>query len=134
MMQLLAELDGFRSRGDIKVIAATNRIDILDPALLRSGRFDRILEIPMPNAEARLKILQIHTRGMKINSDVDLRAIVEESEGYSGADLKAIAVEAGMMAIRREGSSVTREDFEKAVDKVLGEESHQTDVDVRMFS
>ncbi len=134
MMQLLAELDGFRSRGDIKVIAATNRIDILDPALLRSGRFDRILEIPMPNAEARLKIIQIHTRGMKIDSDVDLQAIVEESEGYSGADLKAIAVEAGMMAIRREESSVTREDFEKAVDKVLGEESHQMDEAIRMFS
>ncbi len=134
MMQLLAELDGFRSRGDIKVIAATNRIDILDPALLRSGRFDRILEIPMPNAEARLKIIQIHTRGMKIDSDVDLPAVVEESEGYSGADLKAIAVEAGMMAIRREGSSVTREDFKKAMDKVLGEESHQMDEAIRMFS
>ncbi len=134
MMQLLAELDGFRSRGDIKVIAATNRIDILDPALLRSGRFDRILEIPLPNAEARLKILQIHTRGMKIDSDVDLQAIVEESDGYSGADLKAIAVEAGMMAIRREGSSVTRKDFAKAVDKVLGEESHQADEAIRMFS
>ncbi len=134
MMQLLAELDGFRSRGDIKVIAATNRIDILDPALLRSGRFDRILEIPMPNAEARLKIIKIHTSGMKIDSDVDLPAVVEESEGYSGADLKAIAVEAGMMAIRREGSSVTRKDFEKAVDKVLGEESHQVDEAIRMFS
>ena len=134
MMQLLAELDGFRSRGDIKVIAATNRIDILDPALLRSGRFDRILEIPLTNAEARLKILQIHTRGMKIDSDVDLQAIVEESDGYSGADLKAIAVEAGMMAIRREGSSVTRKDFAKAVDKVLGEESHQADEAIRMFS
>jgi len=135
MMQLLAELDGFRARGDVKVIAATNRIDILDPALLRPGRFDRIIEIPMPNFDARLAILAIHTRKMKMSPEVDLRLMARETEGASGADLKSIAVEAGMMAIRRRGSSVTAEDFEKAVDKVLGEEMlPRVDESMRMFS
>lgn len=135
MMQLLAELDGFRSRGDVKVIAATNRIDILDPALLRPGRFDRIIEIPMPNFDSRLAILAIHTKNMKMDPEVDLRAMAKETEGASGADLKSIAVEAGMMAIRRRGSSVTAEDFNKAVDKVLGEEMlPRVDESMRMFS
>jgi proteasome regulatory subunit len=135
MMQLLAELDGFRARGDIKVIAATNRIDILDPALLRPGRFDRIIEIPMPNFDARLSILRIHTKNMKMNPEVDLQVMAKETEGASGADLKSIAVEAGMMAIRRRGSSVTAEDFKKAVDKVLGEEMlPHMDESMRMFS
>jgi proteasome regulatory subunit len=135
MMQLLAELDGFRARGDVKVIAATNRIDILDPALLRPGRFDRIIEIPMPNYDARLAILQIHVGKMKMSPAVDLKAIAHETEGASGADLKSIAVEAGMMAIRRLGSSVTAEDFKKAVDKVLGEEMlPRVDESMRMFS
>lgn len=135
MMQLLAELDGFRVRGDVKVIAATNRIDILDPALLRPGRFDRIIEIPMPNFDARLSILQIHTKNMKMDPEVDLPAIAKETEGASGADLKSIAVEAGMMAIRRSGRSVSAEDFKKAVDKVLGEEMlPHLDESMRMFS
>ena len=135
MMQLLAELDGFRARGDVKVIAATNRIDILDPALLRPGRFDRIIEIPMPNFDARLSILAIHTKNMKMSPEVDLRAMAKETEGASGADLKSIAVEAGMMAIRRRGSSVTADDFKRAVDKVLGEEMlPRVDESMRMFS
>lgn len=134
MMQLLAELDGFRMRGDVKVIAATNRIDILDPALLRPGRFDRIIEIPMPNFEGRLKILTIHTQNMKISPEVDLQAFAKEAEGSSGADLKAISVEAGMMAIRRGGKFVTKSDFEKAMDKVLGEELQPLDESIGMFS
>jgi len=134
MMQLLAELDGFRMRGDIKVIAATNRIDILDPALLRPGRFDRVIEIPMPNAEARQKILEIHVRNMALSTDVDLQRIVKETEGASGADLKAISVEAGMMAIRRQGHSVRMKDFNKAVDKVLGEDISVVDESIRMFT
>src|SRR5512136_907083 len=93
MMQLLAEMDGFRSRGDIRIIAATNRIDILDPALLRPGRFDRIIEISMPDVEARYKILQIHARNMK-KLEVDLLEIAKKTEDASGADLKAIVVEA----------------------------------------
>jgi len=121
LMQLLAELDGFDPRGNVKVIAATNRPDILDPALLRPGRFDRLIEVPLPNFTGRLEILKVHTRRMSLK-DVDIKAIAEMTEGASGADLKAIATEAGMFAIRSRRSYITHEDFLKAVDKVLGGE------------
>ncbi len=134
MMQLLAEMDGFRTRGDIKIIAATNRIDILDPALLRPGRFDRIIEIPMPSAEGRLKILEIHSRKMRKDEDVDLAEIATETEEASGADLKAIMVEAGMNALRRRASSVSRSDFDAAIGKVLGDEIQGSEESMRMFS
>lgn len=134
MMQLLAEMDGFRTRGDIKIIAATNRIDILDPALLRPGRFDRIIEIPMPGFEGRLKILEIHTGKMKSSEDVDLLEIASATEGASGADLKAVVVEAGMNALRRNATCVTRDDFEKAIKKVLGDDEESTEEAMRMFS
>lgn len=134
MMQLLAEMDGFRTRGDIKIIAATNRIDILDPALLRPGRFDRIIEIPMPSIEGRLRILEIHSRKMKKDEDVSLEEIAKETEEASGADLKAIVVEAGMNALRREASSVSRDDFDAAIRKVLGDEIQGSEEALRMFS
>ncbi|TFH51888.1 MAG: AAA family ATPase [Methanothrix sp.] len=134
MMQLLAEMDGFRTRGDIKIIAATNRIDILDPALLRPGRFDRIIEIPMPSAEGRLKILEIHSQKMKKDEDVDLTEIVKVTEEASGADLNAIVVEAGMNALRRGASSVGKSDFEVAIRKVLGDEVEGSEEALRMFS
>jgi proteasome regulatory subunit len=134
MMQLLAEMDGFRTRGDIKIIAATNRIDILDPALLRPGRFDRIIEIPMPSAVGRLKILEIHSRKMKKDEDVDLMEIVKVTEEASGADLNAIVVEAGMNALRRGASSVGKGDFEIAIKKVLGDEIEGSEEALRMFS
>jgi proteasome regulatory subunit len=134
MMQLLAEMDGFRNRGDIKIVAATNRIDILDPALLRPGRFDRIIEIPMPNLDGRHKILQIHSKNMKKADDVDLLEIAKQAEDASGADLKAIVVEAGMNAIRRDASAVTGQDFERAIKKVLGDEEQSPEETMRMFS
>ncbi len=118
MVQLLAELDGFDKRGDVKVVAATNRIDLLDPALLRPGRFDRIIEVPRPDAEGRLEILKIHSRNMKLDN-VDFDELVELTEGLSGADLKAIVTEAGMNVIRRKGKQVTVEDFKKAYDKMI---------------
>ena len=121
LMQLLAEMDGFDPRGNVKVIAATNRPDILDTALLRPGRFDRLIEVPLPDFEGRLEILKVHTRRMKMRG-VDLRIIAEMTEGASGADLKAIATEAGMFAIRDRRTYVTQEDFLKAIDKVLGNE------------
>jgi len=133
MMQLLAEMDGFRSRGDVRIIAATNRIDILDPALLRPGRFDRIIEIPMPNAEARHKILQIHARNMR-RLEVDLFEIAKQTEGASGADLKAIVVEAGMNALRRNDNTVYLMDFDRAVKKVLGFDDKNNEESFRMFS
>jgi len=134
MMQLLAEMDGFRTRGDIKIIAATNRIDILDPALLRPGRFDRIIEIPMPSAVGRLKILEIHSQKMKKDEDVDLAEIVKVTEEASGADLNAIVVEAGMNALRRGASSVAKSDFDVAIRKVLGDEVEGSEEALRMFS
>ncbi|MDD2836570.1 MAG: proteasome-activating nucleotidase [Methanothrix sp.] len=134
MMQLLAEMDGFRTRGDIKIIAATNRIDILDPALLRPGRFDRIIEIPMPSAVGRLKILEIHSRKMKKDDDVDLMEIVKVTEEASGADLNAIVVEAGMNALRKGASTVGKSDFEAAIKKVLGDEIEGSEEALRMFS
>ncbi|MDM7940794.1 MAG: proteasome-activating nucleotidase [Methanothrix sp.] len=134
MMQLLAEMDGFRTRGDIKIIAATNRIDILDPALLRPGRFDRIIEIPMPSAEGRLKILQIHADKMRKDPDVDLMEIAKITGEASGADLKAIVVEAGMNALRRNASSVNRSDFYSAINKVLGDEVQGSEENLRMFT
>ncbi len=121
LMQLLAELDGFNPLGDVKIIGATNRPDILDDALLRPGRFDRIIEIPVPSYEGRLSILRIHTRKMSLTPDVDFEAVAQRTDGATGADLKAMCTEAGMFAIREDRDSVTTADFELAVDKVLGE-------------
>jgi proteasome regulatory subunit len=124
MVQLLAELDGFDARGEVKIVAATNRIDLLDPALLRPGRFDRIIEIPMPDSEGRKEILRIHTRNMKLEN-VDLDEFVEMTKGLSGADLKAIVTEAGMFVIRRKGRAVTTQDFKDAYNKVIIKETKE---------
>ncbi len=121
LMQLLAELDGFNPLGDVKIIGATNRPDILDDALLRPGRFDRIIEIPIPSYEGRLSIFKIHTRKMSIGADVDFDVLAQRTDSATGADLKAMCTEAGMFAIREDRDSVTMVDFELAVDKVLGE-------------
>lgn len=120
LMQLLAEMDGFDPLGNVKIIAATNRIDILDPAILRPGRFDRIIEIPLPDRKGRYEILRIHTRKMKLSEDVDLWKIADMTKGASGADLKAICTEAGYNAIRNKRKIVVMEDFVNAVKKVLG--------------
>ncbi|ABU81769.1 proteasome-activating nucleotidase [Ignicoccus hospitalis] len=119
LMQLLAELDGFDPLSGVAVIAATNRLDILDPAILRPGRFDRIIYIPPPDKKGRLEILQIHTRNMRMADDVDLEKIAEMTEGATGADLKAIVTEAGYNALRNKRKYVTMEDFLAAVDKVM---------------
>jgi len=133
MMQLLAELDGFDPRGDVKVIGATNRIDILDPAILRPGRFDRIIEVPMPTFEGRIQIFKIHTRKMKLADDVDFKELARITEGASGADIKAICTEAGMFAIRDERTKVTMLDFTKAIDKVLKKTTPIPDLKGVMF-
>ncbi len=124
MVQLLAELDGFDKRGDVKIVAATNRIDLLDPALLRPGRFDRIIEIPLPDAEGRREILKIHSRNMKFEN-VNLDELVEITEGLSGADLKAVVTEAGMFVIRRKGKAVTMSDFKDAYNKMIVKETKE---------
>ncbi len=124
MVQLLAELDGFDKRGDVKIVAATNRIDLLDPALLRPGRFDRIIEIPLPDAEGRREILKIHSRNMKLEN-VNFDELVELTEGLSGADLKAVVTEAGMFVIRRKGKAVTISDFKDAYNKMIVKETKE---------
>ena len=118
MLQLLAEMDGFDPLDDIKVIAATNRIDLLDPAILRPGRFDRIIEVPLPDREGRLEILKIHIRKVKTSGNIDLVRIAEMTEGFSGADLRAVVVEAGYYAIRRGRRAISMEDLVEAVIKV----------------
>ena len=122
LMQILAEMDGFDARGEVKLIAATNRLDMLDPALLRPGRFDRVIEIPLPSREARESILKIHTSSMNLDEGVNLKTIAEIADGSSGADLKALSTEAGMYAIREERTIVYQSDFENAATKILHKE------------
>jgi len=118
MLELLNQLDGFNSNASIKVIAATNRIDILDPALLRSGRIDRKIEFPAPNEEARVRILQIHSRKMNVSSDVNFEELARITNDFNGAQLKAVCVEAGMIALRREATEISHEDFTEGVAEV----------------
>ena len=117
LMQLLAELDGFDALEDVKIIAATNRPDILDDALLRPGRFDRIITIPLPDEKGRKAILSLHISTMS-SKRINLHRIVEKTEGYSGAELKATCVEAGMIAIRDGRSSVSNDDLLQAVTRI----------------
>ncbi|MHA1342181.1 MAG: proteasome-activating nucleotidase [Promethearchaeota archaeon] len=119
LMQLLSELDGFNERGDVKIIAATNRPDILDPALLRPGRFDRLIEFPLPKVEEREAIFKIHCKNINIADDIDFKVLAKRTEGSTGADIKAFVTEAGMFAIREERTVVTMQDFFKAINKVL---------------
>uniref|UniRef100_A0A182R091 AAA+ ATPase domain-containing protein n=2 Tax=Neomyzomyia TaxID=44536 RepID=A0A182R091_9DIPT len=118
MLELLNQLDGFSSTADIKVIAATNRVDILDPALLRSGRLDRKIEFPHPNEEARARIMQIHSRKMNVSPDVNFEELARSTDDFNGAQCKAVCVEAGMIALRRSAVSVIHEDFMDAIMEV----------------
>ncbi|WP_135853616.1 proteasome-activating nucleotidase Pan2 [Halorussus salinus] len=118
MMQLLSEMDGFEERGEIRIMAATNRFDMLDRAILRPGRFDRLIEVPDPDEEARRKILDIHTRDMGVADDVDFEKLANETEGKSGADIESLTTEAGMFAIRDERTEVRQSDFEDALEKM----------------
>jgi len=115
MLELLNQLDGFSSTSDIKVIAATNRVDILDPALLRSGRLDRKIEFPAPTEEARARIMQIHSRKMNTSQEVNFDELARSTDDFNGAQCKAVCVEAGMIALRREATIVTHEDFMDAI-------------------
>jgi len=119
LMQLLAEMDGFDPRGDIKIIAATNRPDILDPAILRPGRFDRLIEVPMPTHDARVEIFKIHTKKMNLSEEINFDHLAALTDGANGADIKAIAMEAGMFAIRADRESIETIDFENAIKKVM---------------
>jgi transitional endoplasmic reticulum ATPase len=118
--QLLTEMDGLQELQDIVIIAATNRPDIIDPALLRPGRFDRILMVPSPDTKTRKKIFEVHTRGMKLAKDVNINALVEHTEGYAGADIEAVCREAAILTLRKdmEAKNVKQEFFEEALKKV----------------
>ncbi|KIJ54553.1 hypothetical protein M422DRAFT_24501 [Sphaerobolus stellatus SS14] len=118
MLELLNQLDGFSSDERIKVIAATNRIDILDPALLRSGRLDRKIEFPLPNEAARARILEIHSRKMSVASDVNFEEIARSTDEFNGAQLKAVCVEAGMIALREGATKLHHEHFHSGIAEV----------------
>ncbi|KAI9228047.1 MAG: P-loop containing nucleoside triphosphate hydrolase protein [Piptocephalis tieghemiana] len=118
MLELLNQLDGFSSDDRIKVIAATNRIDILDPALLRSGRLDRKIEFPLPNEDARARIIQIHSRKMTVGSDVNFDELARSCDEFNAAQCKAICVEAGMLALRRGATELRHEDFMDGIQEV----------------
>ena len=119
LMQLLSELDGFEQRGDVKIIGATNRVDILDPALLRPGRFDRMIDFPIPDEVSRKAIFKIHTKKLNMVEKIDFNRLVQLTEGATGADIKAIATEAGMFAIRNDAEIISSKNFIDAVDKVM---------------
>lgn len=123
MLELLNQLDGFEATKNIKVIMATNRIDILDSALLRPGRIDRKIEFPPPSEQARADILKIHSRKMNLTRGINLKKIAEKMSGSSGAEVKGVCTEAGMYALRERRVHVTQEDFEMAVAKVMKKDS-----------
>lgn len=127
LMQLLAELDGFDALQDVKIIAATNRPDILDDALLRPGRFDRVIEIPIPDDDARKSILKVHLKSMNTKK-INIQRIVERTKGYSGAELKATCVESGMIAIRDGRNTVTQSDVLNAVGRLDKKRSQGTSI------
>lgn len=125
MLELLNQLDGFETTQNIKVIMATNRIDILDSALLRPGRIDRKIEFPNPNEDARLDILRIHSRKMNLMRGIDLKKIASGMKDASGAESKAVCTEAGMYALRERRVHVNQEDFEMAVAKVMKKDNEK---------
>ena len=118
LMQLLAELDGFQPLDNVKIIGATNRIDILDPALLRPGRFDRVIEIPLPDFNGRKEIFKIYISKMKVSNEVDVTILAKLTEGFSGADIKNVCTEAGYFAIRENKRIIEMSHFIEAINKV----------------
>lgn len=127
MLELLSQLDGFASNDMIKVIAATNRPDVLDPALLRSGRLDRKIELPHPSEDARAKILRIHSRKMNVSSEVVFEEVARSCEDFNGAQMKAVCVESGMLALRGERTEISHEDFIEAVSVVAAKKKGSLD-------
>ncbi len=125
-MQLLAELDGFKPLGNVKIIGATNRKDVLDPAVIRPGRLDRLIHIPIPDLDGRQQIFKIHTKNMTLDEDINVDHILRLMENFSGAEINAVCTEAGYFAIRNKRFSVNKKDFISAVDKIKhGEEEEK---------
>lgn len=131
LMELLNQMDGFDVLGQVKMIMATNRPDTLDPALLRPGRLDRKIEIPLPNEQARLEVMKIHAAPITKHGEIDFEAIVKLSDGFNGADLRNVCTEAGLFAIRAERDYVLDEDFMKAVRKLADNKKLETKLDYK---
>ena len=132
-MQLLAEIDGFKNLGNVKIIGCTNRRDILDNAIIRPGRLDRLIEVPLPDEEGRKEIFKIHTKNMKLEKGVNINKIIKKLKDFSGAEIKAVCTEAGYMAIRKRQVIITETYLLDSIEKVkLKEESEGTDY-MKMF-
>jgi len=129
LMELLNQMDGFDSLGRTKLIMATNRPDTLDPALLRPGRLDRKIEIPLPNEQARMEILKIHAKDVNKSGEIDYEAVVKLSDGFNGADLRNVCTEAGMFAIREDRDYIMQDDLMKACRKINDAKKHETKLD-----
>lgn len=123
MLELLNQLDGFDTHADVKVIMATNRIDSLDPALIRPGRIDRKIEFPLPDVKTKRMIFNIHTSKMNLSGDVNIDELIPAKNDLSGADIKAICTEAGLLALRERRMRVSMDDFVKAKEKILYQKS-----------
>ncbi|MBL7054286.1 proteasome-activating nucleotidase [Candidatus Woesearchaeota archaeon] len=132
-MQLLAEIDGFKPLGNVKVIGATNRKDILDSAVMRPGRLDRVIHIPVPDKDSRLSIFKIHSKAMCLDKGIDEKTIIRMMEGFSGAEIKAVCTEAGYFAIRNDRTKILAKDFFKAIEKVKQEEKLEGKDYLHMF-
>ncbi|XP_030370158.1 26S proteasome regulatory subunit 10B [Scaptodrosophila lebanonensis] len=131
LMELLNQMDGFDALGQVKIIMATNRPDTLDPALLRPGRLDRKLEIPLPNEMARMDILKIHAAPLSKHGDIDYEAVVKLSDQFNGADLRNICTEAGLFALRADREHIIQEDLMKAVRKIADNKKLETSLDYK---
>ena len=132
-MQLLAEIDGFQSLGNVKIIGATNRKDILDPAITRPGRLDRLIEVPTPDLDGLREIFRIHTAAMPMRKGIGVDRLLGLMKGYSGAEVRAVCTEAGYFAIREDRATVTEQDFVSAIAKVKREEAIEGDEYLNMF-
>jgi len=132
-MQLLAEIDGFKPLDNVKIIGCTNRKDILDPAVTRPGRLDRLIEVPVPNKEGLKEIFKIHTQNMNLDKKINLNKILKIMENFSGAEVKATCMEAGYFAIRTNRTKITQEDLVKAVKKVKQTEEREGKDYIGMF-
>ena len=132
-MQLLAELDGFDALGNVKIIGATNRKDILDPAIIRPGRLDRLIKVDVPGKEAKLEIFKIHSKNMTLEKGINMKNLVEKMENFSGAEIHAVCTEAGYFAIRDEKTMITKDYFLKAINKVKKEGKMEGEDYLRYF-
>jgi proteasome regulatory subunit len=132
-MQLLAEIDGFKHLGDVKVIGCTNRKDILDPAVIRPGRLDRLIEVPLPCKEGVKQIFNIHTKNMTLDKKINIDKLISKMENFSGAEIKVVCTEAGYFAIRKDKTKVVEDDFLKAIDKIKAGEFKDGKDYIKMF-